>query len=119
MVAPRPTNLKIGYADFSVEYVDEGDWAKRGFSDDDGGQLDGARALISVRCSEEIDEIHIREILLHEVLHACFYVTGLSNGDMLRVQVNIEEYVVAHISPVLIDVLRSNPEFAKYLQALR
>lgn len=121
MAVPRPTTLKIGYVDFDVEYVAEEDWIKRGFDDADGGQIDGAKAVISVRCPDEVVEIHIREILLHEVLHACFYVQGLSNDDgaILRTQVNIEEFAISHISPILIDVFRSNPGLSKYLEALR
>lgn len=115
--APRPTSVKIGYITFGIEYLSDDQWKEKEFSDDDGGRCFGAEATIFVRDNGKIDQIHIREILLHEILHACFYSSGLAIEDNLRVQENIEEHVVWRVSPVLLDTLRSNPEVSRFLES--
>lgn len=49
-----------------------------------------------------------RETLIHELLHACFAVSGLDLGDD-------EEQVVSRISPFLFDALRRSPGLRTYL----
>jgi len=51
----------------------------------------------------------MRDTLLHEVLHACFNVTGgLPTYDE-------EEKVLSLLASLLLDTLRRNPEFVAYL----
>ena len=50
-----------------------------------------------------------REILLHEVLHACTHPTMNCSGDH-----NDEDFVAA-IAPVLLQVLQDSPELVEYL----
>jgi hypothetical protein len=54
-----------------------------------------------------------RDTLLHELLHAIFDTSGLAhswqNAD--------EEDAIRRISPLLLDVLRSNPKLVEYLVA--
>ncbi len=51
------------------------------------------------------------EIVLHEVLHAINDVTGLK----MRLDADDEEDAVNSTAPLLLDVLRRNPELVAYL----
>lgn len=114
----RPTSLKVGWMDFEVRYLDDDQWhADPNLGDGDGGQCDGARAVISVRLAEGQHDIHVKEILLHETLHACFYACGITINDDLRTYPDIEEGVVARIAPFMLSVLRDNPDLATFLMA--
>ena len=114
----RPTAIQVGYIPFTVEYLEDKEWTERSDLDaGDGGQCNGAKALISVRLAEEQHEIHVKEILLHETLHACFYASGITINDDLRIVPDIEEHVVARVSLVLMQTLRANPELAAYVMS--
>jgi hypothetical protein len=52
-----------------------------------------------------------RDTLVHEILHGLVRVIGLNLRDSL------EERIVGTLSPVLLDLLRSNPEVVAYLTA--
>lgn len=52
-----------------------------------------------------------REVLLHEVLHACWCYAGLNDGPLTK----YEERVIWRITPIVLDALRSNPTFVAYL----
>jgi hypothetical protein len=113
----RPSVIQVGYIPFTVEYLDDKAWEERGLPDGDGGQTHGAKASIVVREPEGQHPIHAKEILLHEVLHACFYASGMTIEGTLRIQDDIEEHVVSRMSPVLLQVLRANPELAAYVMS--
>lgn len=55
-------------------------------------------------------EMIIRETLLHEVLHAVFYNTGLTE----RLSEKMEEQVIRALSPALFDLMRRNPALLAY-----
>jgi hypothetical protein len=107
----------MGYMDVTVRWLDDKAWKEAGLADNEGGQFDGAGATISVRLAEGQHDIHLREILLHEVLHACYYVSGISVNDDPRVVPDIEEFTVARVSPVLLEILRDNPALSKFLES--
>lgn len=112
---PRPTKLKIGYITFTVEYLRDSVWLRKGLPPGDGGQTHGAAASIKVRDATDLDEIHVREVLLHEVLHACVYASGLALEGDPRALLDIEETFVSRTAPTLLDVLRVNPGLVEYL----
>lgn len=112
----RPTSLKIGWMDFEVRYLDDEEWtAEPSLSEGDGGQCDGAIAVISIRLAEHQHDIHVKEILLHEVMHACFYACGITVNEDLRTVPDIEEHVVFRTAPFMLGVLRDNPDLAAFL----
>lgn len=113
----RPTSLRVGYIDFTVEWLTDEEWEAQGFPDSDGGQTNGSQARIVVRTPEKQHEVHAKEILLHETLHAVFYASGLTIEGTLRIQDDIEEHVVGRLSPVLLQTLRDNPDLADYLRS--
>ena len=53
----------------------------------------------------------IRETLLHEVLHAVLYNTGISD----RMTEKTEEHLVRALSPALFVLLRDNKKFLGYI----
>lgn len=54
-----------------------------------------------------------RNIVLHEIMHAVFESVHASPRSMRADE--IEEYYVVHSAPILVDVLRDNPNLVKYL----
>lgn len=59
--AARPISLKVGYIDFEVRYLEDDQWkADPSLGDGDGGQCDGARAVVSVRLAEDQHDIHVK-----------------------------------------------------------
>ena len=55
----------------------------------------------------------LRALALHEVLHAIFEVTG----DGRTLGDDVEEGLVTRTTPVLLGVLRENPELVEFLLA--
>jgi hypothetical protein len=110
----RPTNVKVGYIDFMIHYLSDEEWKERDLDEKDGGQMHGAGAEIFVRDAKGQHELHQREILLHEIMHACVYVSGLI-FENYRTLEDIEETFIMRTSPVLIDVLKSNPDVTKFI----
>jgi hypothetical protein len=113
----RPIELRVGYLHFTVEYLSDQEWEKRGLDGEDGGQTNGSACTIVIRDSEGMNEIHVKEILLHEVLHACFYSSGMTIEASFREQRDIEEYVVGRCTPVLLQTFRDNPDLSLYLES--
>lgn len=78
-------------------------------------QLDGhtdhgtLRLLVNTALAAD----QVRDTLLHETLHALAFLSGLSSewGS------EKEEAVVRRLSPLLLDVLRRNPDLVAYLVA--
>lgn len=68
-----------------------------------------AKELITIDPSQS--EGMKRDTVLHEVLHACFFCVGLHNV----VGFEDEEKIIASLSPMLLYVLRNNPDFVEYL----
>lgn len=68
------------------------------------------RASTVILLAETTSHQKQREVLLHEVLHAIYGVTGLHHKDGAP-----EELVVTDLSPTLLSVLRDNPDLVAYL----
>ncbi len=54
----------------------------------------------------------LRDTVFHEVIHACFFNTGLASDDEFKAR---EEAIVRALTPILLDVLRRNPKLVTYL----
>jgi hypothetical protein len=65
---------------------------------------------LEIALQPDCAEMVIRETLLHEVLHALFYNTGLTE----RLSEKMEEQVIRSLSPALFDLLRRNPALLPY-----
>ncbi|NDC55599.1 MAG: hypothetical protein EBZ69_02125 [Alphaproteobacteria bacterium] len=99
----RPSEVRVGPYLFRVEYRED--------VSDSEPDLFGItiprdqRIIVSSRQTDQCE----RDTLLHEVLHAVFYASGLFR------EVDNEERVVAGVSTWLLMVLRDNPQLAKFL----
>lgn len=112
----RPTEIKVGYLSFSIKYVSDFVWTKQKDLDQNAsGLMEGVSGKIWVRLTTNQHESVTKEILLHEVLHAIFFVTSLYAAKPGK---DWEEYTVRHTAPALLDVLVSNPELTKYLTSV-
>lgn len=59
----------------------------------------------------DVADMVLRETLLHEILHAVLFNTGLSD----RMTDKAEEHMVRALSPALFSLLRENPDLVRYL----
>lgn len=100
-----PYTVKVGHRSFNIEY--------------DNMHLDNVEAdglttrtgRIILRDNAVIDMQ--REIVLHEILHAIFFATGV---ELTQVeQEHVEERAVATLAGGLVQVLRDNPDLVAYL----
>lgn len=55
----------------------------------------------------------MKETILHEFLHACFFTSGLS--CRLEQEENLEEWIISALSPILYDCFLRNRAFFKEL----
>jgi hypothetical protein len=68
-----------------------------------------------IEVSESLTDQCLADTLLHENLHAIFYVSGLrENKEILE----HEEAIVSQLSSGLIAFMRANPDFMPYLKQL-
>ena len=65
----------------------------------------------SIVLAEGIGPDQEADTVLHELLHACLSVSGAAN----KVSDGLQEELVAAITPLLLDVLRRNPQLVAYL----
>lgn len=110
----RPTFVQIGFLPFEIQWIDDADWPKE--DNEDGGLMEGSQALIKIRVNEDTHENNLREVLLHELMHAIFFVTQLTNLNWKEVDANdLEEEVIRITTPMILMVLRYNEEVFEYL----
>ena len=66
-------------------------------------------SLLQICIRQKMRRSKAKEVLLHEVLHACSHLTLSSFGK------RAEEDFVEAITPTLLQVLQDNPELLEYL----
>lgn len=113
---PRPDAVKVGHMTFGIEYVTEQEWLEHysGY-EEDGGLTFHNWSKIVIRLVPGITDMVIREVLLHEVLHAIWSTSMLSHwaGDLAADK--IEEGIIQAQSPMMLGVLKDNPAFLTYI----
>jgi hypothetical protein len=67
--------------------------------------------LLEIVLQPDVADMVLRETLLHEVLHAVLFNTGLSD----RMTDKAEEHLVRALSPALFGLLRDNHNLVQYL----
>lgn len=98
-----PSNIRIGYADYSVE-----DWAyTEALSNGNDGECHNQTRTIRVR--NDLNPGRKANVLLHEILHAAYNMGDLSDGCS-------EEKVVTVLANQLTQVWRDNPEFIRFME---
>ena len=95
--------FKLGFFNWSIKFF------SRDIKADDGDRVHGLTYIderlikIDMRQSKQCT----RETLMHELLHACF--------DDFMTDDELEESIVRHISPKLMDLLDNNDNVRDYL----
>lgn len=69
------------------------------------------RWRLTITMTPELAEGLARQVLLHEVIHACYHAAGLADDKLT------EEEVACCVTPVLLETLRRNPALVAYLTA--
>lgn len=99
-----PTTVRIGYRDFAIE-----DWdTKQAASSSRYGECDKANAII--RVDTTYGPVKSASTLLHEIMHGCYDIVGLTDEDN-------EERTVTQLSNQMTQVFRDNPDVLAYLRA--
>jgi hypothetical protein len=70
-----------------------------------------ADAQINVRSTQAPPAM--RDTVLHEVLHAILWVSGLAFNEQMSEET--EERIIRNLTPWLLDLLRKNPKLITYL----
>jgi hypothetical protein len=95
--APMPQAIKVGCHMYAV--------TRKALADSGECDFDGLRINVKPRLGRG----KAKEILLHEILHACTYPAQTSK------RLTDEEFVDA-TAPVLLGVIQDNPELLEYLR---
>lgn len=116
----RPKSLKIGWATWTVTYLPDKEWLEHpDTSEGNGGETHAANQRIFIRLehpSGVCNETSLKEVLLHEILHAIFHTANLGYGVInLMKRSELEETIVGGMSGPLMAVMRDNPTFTRWL----
>jgi hypothetical protein len=115
----RPTAIKIGPHTYTV-YWSKASWAKYLNKGDDQKYAGRTQNLLtrifinawSMSLSQQ------QETLLHETLHACWFVSGWGDDEYgwpNEDKDQIEEHLIRLNSPILLQVLQDNPVLIEWL----
>lgn len=117
---PRPDTIRVGHRTYEVAYLTDVEWRTADLGDNRGVTLHavGRICILLDYDGDIVCEAVIRETLLHEMLHACTgqsMVWGVWDNLKDKGWNDAEEAIVGSASPVLLGVLRDNPEVLAYL----
>ena len=101
---PWPATIRVGYLTYRIVAVS----AMVATGKDIFGECDNC--LYEIRLREDLEPVKAANTMLHEVLHACWYVGGIADDDK-------EERTVRFLSNMLSQVWRDNPEWASAMQS--
>ena len=96
-MSPLPCSVQIGPFTYEVRPTN---------NEDIIGETHNEELRIEIR--EGLPPQLEKETLLHEILHAIFFTLGLKTKMD-------EERIVETVSPILLDVIRRNPDLKMYL----
>ena len=114
--APRPDSVKVGPHLFAINWMDESEWNHERLDDNTAGLTYSGKQTIFIRTSPDVNESQYQEVVLHEVTHAVWSVTMMTHTDLTELS-DREEFIIAHQSPMLLQVFKDNPELVAYLMA--
>lgn len=103
-VTVGPHEYRVGRDDHSTQVCSAGDSTCVGHT---------SHADLAIDLRTGLAPSFERETLLHETIHAAWYVAGLQASDVAP----HEEHVVSTLAPALLQVLRDNPGLLAYLTA--
>lgn len=105
-----PTRVKVGAYTYTVKV--DADRIKE-LEKESETDLYGitSHGILEIALHPTVAPMVMRETLLHEVLHAVLYNTGVAD----RMTDKNEEHLVRALSPALFALLRDNPALIQYL----
>lgn len=113
---PRPKTLRVGHMTYKISYIHEAKWLEMEDETKAGTCWYGV-GKIHIRLENHGQPHHedvLRELLLHEALHACWNDSAMdSHGSIDKAE--LEEWFVGCLTPPLIQVLSDNPVFADFV----
>jgi hypothetical protein len=112
--APRPDWAFVGNHTYGIEWVDTAEWEQRRLQEDADAVTYSTRQSIMMKCHADVSESHFQEVLLHELLHACWDATMLTHMDMAE-QKDHEEAIISIQAPAILFVLKQNPHLVAWL----
>lgn len=109
----RPTEVDICGWRWTIEWLKPKDWA----SEDNGlsGVTYAMHLQIKILLSPNIHPEVLREVLFHELMHACVATSGHTYGLKHIKNKDVEEVMIQGLSPALLAVLHNNSEVRRYL----
>jgi hypothetical protein len=111
-----PQTVRVGVYTYRVT-EDGTEWARYvndGTGKDRAGFSDHNTLVIAINPGLAPDQK--AETLIHEVLHAAWWIGSVGSLEALKDDADVEEFVVSHLSPWLLMTLRDNPELVEYLR---
>lgn len=108
MSTPKlPASVRVGALDYAIK-----PWSQKAADNTRAyGMCD--RATLVILIQEDLTPQKQAEVLLHEILHACYDNAGLNMEPTLE-----EERVVNGMGYQLLQVIRDNPKLMVFLQAV-
>lgn len=104
-----PKKIKIGYADITIHLKEDTKWSKEHF-----GEYFSTTSEIHI--AKGLSPIEEANTLLHEILHAASWISGLSvDGGVLNNDKK-EEVVVSSFANLISQVIRDNSWLLPYLK---
>lgn len=103
-----PLKVRVGYQDITVRVISP---EQEGRLEDNEGFYQSSKAMICINDRQCVSEQFAT--LIHEMLHACFYVYGMREVIESK---DDEEYVVNTLASAMIKMFQDNPFLIKGLK---
>lgn len=120
MAAPkwveRPGEAHVGNHLYTILWASGDEWDAARHPEAAAAVTEGDLNTITVRLKQGMAESVYQELLLHELTHAGWNATMLTHAPLDAIE-DVEEFIVAAQTPVLLGILRDNPHIVKYLQS--
>lgn len=117
----RPRRLVVGWATWDIQWLTDEEWLSHDLlNPNNGGETHPTTHTIYVRLQHPgqgmCDSTSLKEVLVHEVLHAIFHSANLGYGIVQETKRHrLEEAIVGGMAGPLLATMRDNPTFAKWI----
>lgn len=110
----RPKKVHVNGFDWSITYKTWKEWKRGGHDRQCSGETYAASHEIFILVAR-INENQVREVLQHEIMHACLAASGGTYVFRFIDLENAEETAIGTLSPTFLAVIRNNPKVRRYL----
>lgn len=113
----RPESVFIGHTTWSIDWLTGDEWRVHNHPDSADGICYARRNQICIRIEAEARESHYQNTVWHEITHAIWDETGLTHYLKDVASDEQEEFNVGLQSPLMVFVMKHNPQLIKWLQS--